>query len=249
MASAWQTLEEAALTLGISSRTLHRRIAKGEVQTRLEHGRREVLVMVPEPEPVAMAAVTDHSMPHVHMSSDIGECVHDSDRAVMADMADDVGQTMLALHEDRIRRTDLAIMAYQQSVTAAAMDARRSRTGSRIAWSTAALATVALVACLTWATHRLTRAEADVRYLSQQLETAAARADSKADEAEALRQQAEAARIAAARAEGELSATRNQLASTAPPAVVAADTAAPTTQPAPLPLHLFTSLQQMLSER
>src|SRR6476620_2084504 len=51
MAEAWQTLEEAALTLGISSRTLHRRLARGEFQTRMENGRREVLVVIGERDP------------------------------------------------------------------------------------------------------------------------------------------------------------------------------------------------------
>src|SRR5688500_2027936 len=51
MAEAWQTLEEAALTLGISSRTLHRRLARGEFQTRMESGRREVLVVIEERDP------------------------------------------------------------------------------------------------------------------------------------------------------------------------------------------------------
>ena len=36
------------MTLGISTRTLHRRISKGEVETRLENGRREVLVCLPD---------------------------------------------------------------------------------------------------------------------------------------------------------------------------------------------------------
>ena len=49
MAYAWQSVEEAAVTLGISTRTLHRRISKGEVETRLEDGRREVLVCLPDP--------------------------------------------------------------------------------------------------------------------------------------------------------------------------------------------------------
>src|SRR3954462_9300163 len=51
MAYAWQSVEEAAVTLGISTRTLHRRISKGEVETRLESGRREVLVCLPDDEP------------------------------------------------------------------------------------------------------------------------------------------------------------------------------------------------------
>src|SRR3954466_13828421 len=51
MAYAWQSVEEAAVTLGVSARTLHRRISKGEVETRLDNGRREVLVCLPDPEP------------------------------------------------------------------------------------------------------------------------------------------------------------------------------------------------------
>src|SRR3954447_26268822 len=51
MAYEWQSVEEAAVTLAISTRTLHRRISKGEVETRLEDGRREVLVCLPDPEP------------------------------------------------------------------------------------------------------------------------------------------------------------------------------------------------------
>src|SRR5438105_4669932 len=118
MASAWQTVEEAALTLGISSRTLHRRLARGDFQARLENGRREVLVTID-------AGVSDTSAAHESLA---GERDDASDTRF-----DDVGQTsdsvrhaVLALHEDRIRRTDLAIMAYQQSVTTAAGDARRA---------------------------------------------------------------------------------------------------------------------------
>lgn len=33
MAYAWQTIEEAAVTLKISTRTIHRRIAGGELET------------------------------------------------------------------------------------------------------------------------------------------------------------------------------------------------------------------------
>src|SRR5438067_104752 len=105
MATAWQTLEEAALTLGISSRTLHRRMAKGEFQTRLEAGRREVLITIGEsplsPPSDASATSAAQELPAVAVSEDIQHSI-------------------LALHEDRIRRTDLAIMAYQQSVNTSA---------------------------------------------------------------------------------------------------------------------------------
>src|SRR5882724_5739508 len=48
MAYAWQTVELAAVTLGISTRTIARRIAKGELESRLTNGRREVYICAPD---------------------------------------------------------------------------------------------------------------------------------------------------------------------------------------------------------
>ena len=48
MAYAWQTVEQAALTLGISTRTIARRIAKTELESRLHSGRREVYIRLPD---------------------------------------------------------------------------------------------------------------------------------------------------------------------------------------------------------
>lgn len=48
MAYQWQTIEQAAVTLGISTRTLARRIAQGKVENRLRDGRREVFICLPD---------------------------------------------------------------------------------------------------------------------------------------------------------------------------------------------------------
>ena len=48
MANAWQTVEQAAITLGISTRTIARRIAKTELESRLSNGRREVYIRLPD---------------------------------------------------------------------------------------------------------------------------------------------------------------------------------------------------------
>ena len=40
MAYEWQTVEAAAVTLGVSTRTLARRISEGKIESRLENGRR-----------------------------------------------------------------------------------------------------------------------------------------------------------------------------------------------------------------
>src|SRR5437867_11212754 len=97
MATAWQTLEEAALTLGISSRTLHRRMARGEFHTRLENGRREVLVTVSVPP--SPQAMSDTSATSYHESDR-----SDTDGQSIEQMSDNVQHTVLALHEARIRR-------------------------------------------------------------------------------------------------------------------------------------------------
>ncbi len=44
MANKWQTVADACHTLGISQRTLYRRIKKGEIQSKLESGRRLILI-------------------------------------------------------------------------------------------------------------------------------------------------------------------------------------------------------------
>jgi hypothetical protein len=201
MATAWQTLEEAALTLGISSRTLHRRLAKGEFQTRLANGRREVLVtvdvIVPN-EPTADTSATSSDQPDV-----IGQGG--------TELSADVQNSMLMLHEDRLRRTDLAIMAYQQSVNVSAATARRATINSRLAWGTAGGLAAILFVAVIWATHRVTHVSAQVDHLSGQVRQLSDTAVNRERVAEKLRSDAETARLAAARAEGELSAAKSQI--------------------------------------
>ncbi len=194
MATAWQTLEEAALTLGISSRTLHRRLAKNEFETRLANGRREVLITLPDP-----IGVTDGSAEGSNPSVIIPDPVRQS--------SDDVQDTMLMLHEDRIRRTDLAIMAYQQSVSTSATAARRATINSRIAWSTVGGLAIMLFLSVIWATHRVTRAQAEVEHLNNEVRQLSDTSTQVSRQADTLRQTAESAKVTAARAEGELAAT------------------------------------------
>jgi len=228
VATAWQTLEEAALTLGISSRTLHRRLARNEFQTRLENGRREVLVVIPDPTPfpelkltpdiprqtASHAADTPGDMSAAPSAREVRASDESADEAGVADASDaldDVGHAMLTLHEDRIRRTDLAIMAYQQSVNVTAADARRAHVRTKVAWGvTAGLMVMAFVGAV-WATHTVTRAKGEVSHLEQVVRQLTGTADAKSAEAERLRQEAQSARIAAARVEGQLEAAKGQI--------------------------------------
>ena len=53
MSEVWQTIEQAAVTLGLSVRTVNRHITGGKLQSRLFEGRREVLVALPDEKPRA----------------------------------------------------------------------------------------------------------------------------------------------------------------------------------------------------
>jgi len=210
MATAWQTLEEAALTLGISSRTLHRRIVKGEFETRLENGRREVLIATPD--------MSDEASDTSEMSEPVEQPIVDfsqqsqNDSGPASDIpADDVGSTMLALHEDRIRRTDLAIMAYQQSVNVTVGDARRAHRNVRIAWSVAGGVTVAMFLAVIWATHTVTKAKGEVTHLSTVVRQLSDTADTRTKDAEQFRRDAETARLASAKIEGQLDAAKSRI--------------------------------------
>jgi hypothetical protein len=248
MASAWQSLEEAALTLGISSRTLHRRLARNEFETRLENGRREVLVVIPEsPMPAGMPltdmpadTVSDVSVEAFPEASAEYETATDtSDMSATSDisaeatpeLSDEIQTTMLALHEDRIRRTDLAIMAYQQSVNVTAADARRAHRNSRVAIGVAGGMVTAMFFVALWATHSVTRAKGDVEHLNQVVRQLSDTADTRAREIEKLRSENQDARVAAARVEGELSAVTDRATAAKTQAAEGAAPASASTQP------------------
>ena len=220
VATAWQTLEEAALTLGISSRTLHRRLARNEFQTRMENGRREVLVVIPDPTPFPelklapdVASTTASARPPNRSSRrsrtrPTRRHARWRTRRTTRLRTDDVGQAMLTLHEDRIRRTDLAIMAYQQSVNVTAGDARRAHVRTKVAWGVAGGLTVLTFVAGIWATHTVTQAQGEVRHLDQVVRQLTDTSDAKSAELERLRKDAADARVAAARAEGQLDAAK-----------------------------------------
>lgn len=67
MADTWLTIEQAAVTLGLSVRTVNRHIVAGKLQSRLQDGRREVLVQTAD-KPSA-ASPTPSAMPSAPASA------------------------------------------------------------------------------------------------------------------------------------------------------------------------------------
>lgn len=58
MADTWMTIEQAAVTLGLSVRTVNRHLVAGKLQSKLVDGRREVLVQAPADKPGGSSAMS-----------------------------------------------------------------------------------------------------------------------------------------------------------------------------------------------
>jgi hypothetical protein len=202
MAYAWQSVEEAAVTLGVSTRTLHRRISKGEVETRLENGRREVLVCLPDDEPEAYEEpVVMGEAPHTTPAPPTPE----------ASMAIVLAQRDVAMANEKVRRTELALAAFQHTSTLLQQEANRTRISARCAWAAVAVLSIGVYAAVGWTASKLTEFRILNSSLTQQLKSVEQTADEKSREAEKYRTDGEQARRAAARMEGELSVTKAKL--------------------------------------
>jgi len=206
MAYAWQSVEEAAVTLGISTRTLHRRISKGEVETRLENGRREVLVCLP-----------DEEIEFEPDTSDVTDSVTIPTPSTSAAMAAEQqgGSTSIILAEkeiqlanEKVRRTELALAAFQHTSTLLQKEATRTRISARCAWAAVAVLSVGVYVAVGWTAAQVTKYRTDNANLNQQLRAVAEVADKASADRERYREERDRARESAARADGELVATK-----------------------------------------
>jgi hypothetical protein len=201
-------VEEAAVTLGISTRTLHRRISKGDVETRLENGRREVLVCLPDEE--------------VQFEQDAPEVTDNIDAEALSAVAA-LGQgggrgTEIVLAEkevqlanEKVRRTELALAAFQHTSTLLQKEATQTRISARCAWAAVAVLSVGVYVAVGWTAAQVTKYRTDNANLNQQLKNATEVADKASTERERYREERDRARETAARADGELSATKASL--------------------------------------
>jgi hypothetical protein len=212
VAYAWQSVEEAAVTLGISTRTLHRRISKGEVETRLEDGRREVLVCLPDPEAAVAeepAEVTDtFSMP----ASFSPPTPSDNNTAII------LAEKEVALANEKVRRTELALAAFQHTSTLLQQEASRTRVSARCAWAAVAVLSVGVYVAVGWTASQVTAFRTNNANLTRELNQATVTVEQKTVELEKYRGERDEARQASARSDGELSATKATLAAFKKPA-------------------------------
>ena len=225
MADTWLTIEQAAVALGLSVRTVNRHIVADKIQSRLNEGRREVLVSMPDEgadgydassdassaaSPFAAERLTIDSQgaDYARQASDYARQASDhvrqvSEGAVQAPVVDT--NTVLALADNAAEKAELAISAYQALARATDTQFRSVRRSARVAWTAVAVMAAGVSVAVGWTTHYLTKAQVEGQHLQQQVRTTADMAERVSAERETLRAELSAAREQAARAEGKVS--------------------------------------------
>lgn len=203
MGYAWQTVEQAAVTLGISTRTIARRIAKGELESRLANGRREVNIPVPETiyTETLEGELTDSDEPSYE------ETVRHT-VATSASGADVETGTALILAEDRARRAEMAITVIQQSTAIVRDEVRTARVGARWAWCVVAAMSAGVMIAVGWTTNNVTRAQQQTETLRERMAIVADSTERLAKTGERLQAELTSAQQAVARTEGQLQEVR-----------------------------------------
>ena len=222
MADTWLTIEQAAVALGLSVRTVNRHIVANKIQSRLNEGRREVLVSMPD-EPSDTSDGSDPGSPfaaerltidsqgadYARQASDYARQASDHVRQVSEGTVHSPSidpNTVLALADNAAEKAELAISAYQALARATDMQFRSVRRSARVAWGAVAVMAAAVSVAVGWTTHHLTKAQVEGQHLQHQVRTMSDVADRVSAEREALRAELSAAREEAARAQGQVSA-------------------------------------------
>jgi len=139
---SWLTAEGAAMTLGVSLRTVHRRIKSGELESRVNNlGRREVLVCQPTPP----ADTADACLSPTDRHDRPAEAWQTQNGGQMADAAGDPGNAIAVADSGALRSIQLSL---SDIVHSHAAHARRARRAARLGWFVAGVLGLALAATL-----------------------------------------------------------------------------------------------------
>jgi outer membrane murein-binding lipoprotein Lpp len=226
MADTWLTIEQAAVTLGLSVRTVNRHMAAGKLESRLLDGRREVRVTMPDDKSAASAsepsidaspfaavlnpftdaptgpAISGHATvtipPPYNTHSDRPSGDHSPSNFN--------AETVLALADNAAEKAEMAVTAYQALARSTDVQFQHVRRSARFAWAAVAVMAAGVSVAVGWTTHHLTKAQVQTTYLREQVESKLATTDTLSAERELLRAELSAAKETAARAEGKTSA-------------------------------------------
>ena len=254
MPQLWLTIEEAAVRLKTSVRTLQRKVSAGTIESRMENGRREVLIDVADPTSQSTAAdMSDPSayftQPSANAFGQVPPTANQSNSQIppSAYTAPDLSQALAVVTDAMADKAELAIVAYQGLARNAELMANRYRVETRIYQVAATLLIVGLLVAVAVAVRSATQAETSVTLAQSASDTTA----TVGQERDKLREELIRAREAAARAEGrreaEVQALRDAaLAAQTVSVVKASAVAPPATQPTTQPTTRPTSTDTLV---
>lgn len=184
MPDKWMTVAAAAASLNVHPRTIERRIASNKIDSRrTDDGQLQVMIDVPdtiEPGPDPLETVRELAQDQVSLAT--------GSASALVRFAQDDAQRA---------RTDLSIARQQ------ADSARRT---TRFAWTVVAMMTIIVCGAVGWVSHRVTKADADIRSLSERAQTMESEAQQLLDERNQAQRLAVGAEVDRAEAAGRLAA-------------------------------------------
>jgi hypothetical protein len=214
LVNEWLSVEAAALRMGISSRSIARRIQSGQLESRVDaNGRRNVLVCLPAPnvsQPVA-AAVKETAAEQ--------STTENPSQGISSSQARELAQQALTV----------VIRSHEETVLAARSEMFAARRSSRRAWAAVAILLIGASVTVGIVTHNLTAAAGLVREAEEREQHAQTQITGLTAERDQLRDQMVQAKIREAQAQGQLSA-------------MTASAKAPTTMPANMAQRLASAL-------
>jgi hypothetical protein len=187
MTDSWQTIEQAAVSLRLSVRTVNRHISAGKLQSRLtSEGRREVLVSLPE---TPAGEVGEDAAPAAGMGEVASAFIPGTDAAPSTSATTSAQQgsssfssssssgytpipgvsvdpeTVLALADNAAEKAEMAVAAYQALARVADQQATQVRRNARLAWAAVAVMATGMIGAVGYTSHKWTRmaGEADTR--------------------------------------------------------------------------------------
>ena len=184
MPDKWMTVAAAAASLNVHPRTIERRIASNKIESRRsDDGQLQVLIDAPD----TAELPTDPFDTVRELAQDQVSLATGSASALVKFAQDDAHRA----------RTELSI---------ARQEADGARRGARRAWAAVALMAITIGGAVGWVSHKVTKADADLRALSDRarlMENEAQQLLAERDKAQSL---AQAAEIDRAEATGRLAA-------------------------------------------
>lgn len=194
----WLHIRQAAQAIGITERSVLRRVAAGKVDSRLDDdGRRVIAVDLPDAVMTpGMTPVGDNLTPGGDADQQDRREGHDANR---------VGDNqVMTLVGDARQSMQIAVASSQQLAVVAQRQADRYRTSARAAWSLVGVLTVGIVAGVAWSVRDVTTTRIENRVLLNQVKDRKTAVDAVAVERDQIRDQLDRARLDAARTAGEI---------------------------------------------